>query len=260
MKGFARADHATRGLIYLVLGGLAAASALSETRPPSMAGAFSILDHLPGGWLLVLAVAFGLGALGGWRLMQALLDLKGCGWHALGLLRRAGLLAETALYGGLALVAAAISMSRNTEAVNGTNDGATFAVAWTARVLDWPLGHWIIGAVGLGAIALSVGQLVIARGTAFEDIDACGRLLVVIRLVGRIGFFAKGLIFAVSGMLFLIAAWRVEASGVGGMRAALTALAGVPLGRPVLLAVSVGLTLHGAFSLMKAYRHRPVTT
>ena len=218
-----------------------------------------MIDHLPGGWVLVLTVALGLGALGGWRLMQALLDLKGCGWHAKGLFRRAGTLIEAALYAGLALLATVISMSRNTETAKTLNNEAPFAAAWTGRVLEWPIGHWIIGAVGLGAITLSVGQLVIARRTAFEDIDASGWSMRVIRLVGRIGFIAKGAVFAASGVLFLMAAWRVEASGVGGMRAALTALAGVPLGRRVLLAVSVGLALHGVFSLAKAIRHKPVT-
>jgi Domain of Unknown Function (DUF1206) len=43
------------------------------------------------------------------------------------------------------------------------------------------------------------------------------------------------------------------------MRAALTALAGVPLGDWVLLAVSAGLALYGVFSLIKAWCHKPVT-
>lgn len=259
LGGLARSGHATRGLVYVFLGVLAMASALSETRPPSLAGAFSIIDHLPGGWLLLLAIALGLCALGAWRLIQALLDLNGCGWHAKGLLRRAGSLIETILYAGLGLLAVTISLSRNTEVSNKIREEATFAVVWTARILDWPLGHWIIGAAGLGAIAMGCGQLMKARRTAFDDIEAGERAMIVIRLVGRIGFAAKGTIFATTGVLFLTAAWQVETSAVGGMRAALSALGRVPLGDAVLLAVSVGLTLYGIFSLIKAWRQKSVT-
>jgi hypothetical protein len=71
-------------------------------------------------------------------------------------------------------------------------------------------------------------------------------------------FAAKGVIFAATGILFLAAAWQVEASGVGGMRAALIALANIPLGGSVLLAVSMGLMVYGVFSLIKAWLHKPV--
>ena len=259
LQGLARVGHATRGLVYLFLGVLAMASALRDTRPPSLAGAFSIIDHLPGGWLLLLVVALGLCALGAWRLMQALLDLKGCGWHVEGLLRRAGLLIETVLYAGLGLLATVISLTRNTEVSEEVREEATFAVAWTARILDWPLGHWIIGAIGFGAIAMGCDQLMKARHTAFDDIDASERGMMAIRTVGRIGFAAKGAIFAATGVLFLVAAWRAQASAAGGMRAALSALASVPLGDWVLLAVSAGLALYGLFSLIKAWLHKPVT-
>lgn len=259
LEGLARIGHATRGVVYLFLGLLATTAALGSTRPPNLAGAFSIIDHLPGGWVLLLAVALGLCAYAGWRLTQALLDLPGYGWHVQGLLRRVGMLFEALLYTGIGTLASIISLSGNREIREEIGEEATFAVVWTGRILNWPLGHWIIGAVGLGTIAIGCGQLLKARQTAFEDIDASERAMIGIRIVGRIGFAAKGVIIGATGILFLIAAWRVEASGVGGMRAALLALAAVPVGDRVLLAVSAGLALYGVFSLIKAGFHKRVT-
>ena len=259
LEGLARVGHATRGLAYLFLGLLTAAAALSERRPPSLAGAFSIIDELPGGWLLLLAIALGLCAYAGWRLMQALLDLRRCGWHAKGLIRRAGMLLEAVLYAGFSLLAAVIALGRSTKIRGEIREEMTLAAVWTARVLDWPLGHWIIALVGLGAIAMGFNQQVKARRTAFDDISAGDRAMTVIHIVGRIGFATKGAIFGATGVLFLIAAWRVEASAAGGIRTALTALAGVPLGDWGLLAVSAGLTLYGVFSLIKGWCHKPVT-
>jgi hypothetical protein len=259
LEGLARVGHATRGLVYVLLGVLAMAAALSEARPPSLGGAFSIIDKLPGGWFLLLAIALGLCAYAGWRLMQALLDLRGCGWHAKGLVRRAGMLVEVVLFAGFGLLAAVIALDRSTRIRQEVEEEMTLAVIWTARVLDWPLGHWIIAGVGVGALAMGFNQLAKARRTAFEDIGASEHAMMVTRLVGRIGFAAKGVIFGATGVLFLIAAWRVEASAAGGMRAALTALAVVPLGDWVLLAVSAGLALYGVFGLIKAWCHKPVT-
>lgn len=258
LDGLARVGHATRGLVYLFLGVLATVSALNKARPPSLAGAFSIIDHLPGGWIVLLATALGLCALSGWRLTQALLDLQGCGWRLKGLVQRAGSLIEAVLYAGPGVLATVIALSQNTKLSMEIREEATFAVEWTARILDWPLGHWIVGAVGLGGIGLGCSQFVKARGAAFDDIQASDQAMVVIRLVGWTGFAAKGMIFAATGILFLVAAWQVEASGVGGMRAAMTALANIPLGASVLLAVSMGLMVYGVFSLIKAWLHKPV--
>jgi hypothetical protein len=259
LEGLARIGHATRGLVYLLVGILAMASAPSERVPPNLAGAFSVIDRLPGGWLLLLAVALGLCALGSWRFMQALLDLNGCGWHPKGLLRRAALLLEGVAYAGIGSLAVVMSLRQDTAFGEEIREEATFAVTWTARILNWPLGHWMIATVGIGAIAVGCGQLLRARRMAFEDIDASERAMIAIRLIGRIGLAAKGVIFGAIGMLLLTAAYRTEASAVGGMRAALRALAGVQLGGWVLLAVSAGLMLYGVFGLIKAWYHKPVT-
>lgn len=258
LEVLARVGHASRGIVYVLLGLLAVTSTLNETRPPSLSRAFSVIDELPGGWLLLLAVAVGLCAYGAWRVLEALLDLQGCGWRAKGLLRRAGSLVEGISYAGLGLFAAIISISRNTGISGEIREEAAVVVAWTARILEWPLGHWLVGAVGLGAIATGCAQFLKARENAFKDIEASRRAMIAIRLVGRIGFAAKGVIFAATGVLFVIAAWRVEASTAGGMRAALSALAEVPFGDWVLLLVSAGLTLYGVFSLIKAWLHKPV--
>jgi hypothetical protein len=116
LEALARIGYATRGAVYLFVGLLAVAAALSETRPPSMSGALASVDRLPGGWLLLLAVALGMCALGVWRAVQALLDLRGCGWHAGGLLQRAGILGEAAVYAGLGILAAFVALTHNTEA------------------------------------------------------------------------------------------------------------------------------------------------
>jgi hypothetical protein len=257
LEALARIGQATRGLIYLFLGLLAITAALSETRPPSLGGAFSIVDRLPGGWIILLAIALGLCAYAAWRLIQALLDLRGAGWDGKGLLRRAGMLVEVVFYAGFGFLAALTALGQNMGIRNEMEEEMALAAVVTARVLDWPLGHWLVAAAGAGAIAIGFSQVLKARRIAFEDISASEPGMAVIRAIGRIGLLAKGAIFASTGVLFLLAAWTVEASAAGGMRAALTALAETPLGAWILLAVSVGLALYGVFCLIKAWFYKP---
>lgn len=254
----ARVGYATHGLLYLFVGLLAMSAALGKTSPPSLGEAFSIIDELPGGWLLLLTVALGLCAHAGWRSLDALLDFGGHGWRARGLFRRAGKLAEALFYAGLGILAAVIALDRSAQVREELREEAAFLVVWTGRVLDWPLGHWLVAAVGIGAIVVGVLQILRSRRDIFRDMSAGDHAMIAIRFIGRTGFAARAAIFGVVGVLFLSAAWRVEASAAGGVRAALTALASVPLGDFVLLALSAGLMLHGVFGLVKACCHNPV--
>jgi hypothetical protein len=253
LEGLARVGYAARGIVYLLVGWLAAASAFSEARPPSIGGALSAVSDLPAGWLLVAAISVGLFAYALWRLVQAVLDLNGKGWDGKGLLRRGGMLADALVHAGFGLLAGTAALGWT-----GLIDGKRALGQVAAELaLDWPLGHWLLGLAGLGAVALGGVQLAKARRTAFEDIRAARRDTALVRVTGRIGLAARALIFASTGALCLVAAWRAEeTTAAGGLRAALRALAASPLGNGVLLAVSAGLALFGVFSLLKGWNHR----
>ena len=172
---------------------------------------------------------------------------------ARGLAARAGLLVSAALYASLGLAAAAAVAD---WAELGGGAGASAAEAWAARVLAWPLGRWLLGLVGVGAIAMGAGEFVRARRSAFEAIRATDRAMRLIRPLGRLGLAAKGTVLGLVGALFVAAAWRAEATAAGGVRAALALLDAAPFGDGPLVAVAAGLALYGIFSLVKAWYHR----
>ncbi len=58
---------------------------------------------------------------------------------------------------------------------------------------------------------------------------------------GRLGFAARGLVFALIGFFIVQAAWTYDASRVQGLGGALAALAGGPFGWVVLFIVAIGL-------------------
>ena len=135
-------------------------------------------------------------------------------------------------------------------------EAASAAQVWAGRFLDVPLGRWLLAGVGLGAFALAAAQLGKARGAAFGDVRSDGRVGALVRRVGRVGLAARGIVFAIIGVLFLRAAWWSRAEPAGGLRAALELVAGQPLGAGLLLAVAAGLYAFGCFNLLKAAFHR----
>lgn len=255
LEGFARIGYAARGVVYLAIGWLAAAAAWSDTRPPSLGGTLATLSELPAGWVWMIAIALGLLAYAIWRFGQSLLDLNHRGWRIKGLLQRGAMLADAAVHFGIGILAAVIALGW----VDLLDHEEALAEFLATSALDWPFGHWLLGLAGLCAIGLGVGQVAKAHRTALEDIDASGKAMSAIKLLGRIGLGARGLIFAVIGALLLTAAWRADASAAGGLRAALQALGAMPLGDWVLLAAAAALAIFGLFSLIKGWRHKKVT-
>ncbi|HEU5241771.1 MAG TPA: DUF1206 domain-containing protein, partial [Ornithinibacter sp.] len=76
-----------------------------------------------------------------------------------------------------------------------------------------------------------------------------GRL---VEVVGRIGFVARGIAFALVGFLFLGAAWTRRSEGSTGLDGALRVLQDVPLGRYELSVIAVGLMFFGVYLVTRA--------
>src|SRR5579885_1344609 len=87
----ARAGYAAKGVIYLIMGGLALSAALGDgATPTDQKGAFqTIVDH-PFGQFLLLAVGIGLVGYSLWCHCQAILDVDGKGTSAKGIVTRVG--------------------------------------------------------------------------------------------------------------------------------------------------------------------------
>ena len=182
LERLARVGYVARGIVYLLVGWLAAASAFSEARPPSIGGALSAVSELPAGWLLVAAISAGLFAYALWRLVQAVLDLNGKGWDGKGLLQRGAMMADALVHAGFGFLAGAVALGWT-----GLIDGKRALGEVAAELaLDWPLWHWILGLAGLGAVAIGGIQLAKARRTAFEDIRAARRNAALVRVIGAL--------------------------------------------------------------------------
>lgn len=244
IERLARWGFATKGIVYLLIGGLAALAAAGvggETTDQN--GVLQRIAALPLGSVLLGLVALGLIGYAVWRLIEAVL---GTGDTKIG--KRIGYGISAIIYGGLAFGAI-----RTLLGARQPGDGAQ---DWTARLLGAPMGRWLVALVGLAIVGFGAYQ--IYKGVT-EDLRSTlgfGRLNQsqqqwAIRS-GRFGLIARGIVLGIVGLLVMQAGFRADASRANGIDGALQVLEGQSYGPALLGVVALGLAAYGAWMLVCA--------
>ncbi len=159
-----RAGYATKGVVYLIVGGLAAFAGWGAGgQTTDSEGAISKIREQPFGYWLLWLVAAGLAAYCLWRIVEAITDPDRKGSDAKGVLTRLGYLGSGLAHGLLAWTAAPISGSQPTD------DGASSQRDLVGWALSLPGGSWILTAVGVGVAGY--GGYQIYRGIANKFMD-----------------------------------------------------------------------------------------
>jgi hypothetical protein len=246
-----RAGLATRGLLYLTVGLLAAQVAFGDTgEKADRQGALLAVARQPLGRVLIAVVTVGMAAYALWQLVLAVADPGDKGDDASGLAKRAGCVGRAAIY--LGGVATALPLALG----NGGGSGGSKEQDWTAKALELPLGRWLVGAVGLVIIGaglwngwkgvsekwrkkLDTSEMSKAEKKWAEPIAVGG-------LIGRM------LVFGLVGGFILRAAVRYDPTKGVGLDAALKEVRDKAYGPWALLLFAVALLLFGAFSLLQA--------
>lgn len=247
----ARGGWVARGVLFVVTAVLALQLAFGQRREETNhRGAMEELAQKPFGKALLLALAVGLLAYAGWRLVEVLLNRsEDAGWTA-----RVKHVAHAAAYLALSLMALGMLRSPQGQAGGGQQQGIT------ARVLSWPGGGLLVAAVGLAVFATGLGIAwhVLRRGHREElELDEMSddqrRLVDVLAVAGNLG---RALVFCLVGWFIVTAALRNNPRQANGLDAALKQLLQEPYGAWLLGIVAVGLATYGAFCLVSARCHR----
>src|SRR6202140_4575697 len=91
MTGVARVGYSAKGVVYLIIGFLAAKLAIGQggSATDQRGALHTIYDH-PSGKFLLIGVAIGLLAFALWSFIQAIYDTEGKGSEAKGIVARIG--------------------------------------------------------------------------------------------------------------------------------------------------------------------------
>ena len=257
LEGLARAGLATRGVLYLVVTALAVqvARGRGDERADKQ-GALQAVVRQPLGRILLLVVAVGLAGYALWRFVEAVAGPPGeQRSSSKTTLKRLGYAARGLLY--TAFFASALQL------VIWSSDTASDEHAqtdWTARVLNWPGGRWLVAATGLAIIGggLYVGWRGLFRKFR-KRLDAGDMSPPERRWIlafGSVGMVARMIVFSMIGVFLVNAASAHDPNQAVGIDGALKRLAERSYGPALLVAMAVGLAAYGVYSFAEArYRH-----
>ncbi|HSK18487.1 MAG TPA: DUF1206 domain-containing protein [Longimicrobiales bacterium] len=257
IRGFARLGFASRGVVYVLIGWIALQAALGPTQTEDSSGALRSLLDEPLGRIIVGVIAVGLACYTLWRAYAATVnpenDDTGSRLHNAGV---------AIVHAALTVTAAGVALS-NGSGGGGGGSSDQEAAGWAARVMEWPVGRWLVAAAGVAIVGYGLYQLYRAATADLDDMLDLSELSATqrewVRRVSRFGVAARGVVFVLIGVFTAKAAVEYDASEARGFAGALESLQQQPYGPWLLGIVAAGLVSYGVYALVRA-RYRVVGT
>jgi hypothetical protein len=226
-------------LVYLVLGWLALQAALGNGGDVTdQRGAVEFVGNRAFGQVLLTLLALGLLGFAYLRIWEGVSNPSNYDHNAKGAAARVGLVLSGLAKVMLALYALSLAFGWF-SGLAGSGGGST--ADFTARLMAAPAGRWLVAAVGAGMCVSAVNQLKTAITASFlEELRISGAQRRWVTPLGRAGFAARFVVFAIIGVAIMIAAWKTDPDEAVGLAGALQTLRAQAYGAWLLGAVGVG--------------------
>lgn len=234
------------GAVHLLIAYLALRVAWGGGGDASQQGALKTLASTGAGPVLLVVVAVGMFALTLWQAAEAAF---GQGRVAeqhderRRTLKRISSAGRAVVY--LALGVSAVRLVLGAGSSGGQEEGLT------ARLMGVPLGRVLVALVGAAIVSVGVTQVVRGIRQTFTE-DLSGDRTRAVRVLGTVGYVAKGVALAVVGGLFGWAALTYDPDKAGGLDEALHTVGSQPAGAVLLTALALGFAAFGVFCLVWA--------
>ena len=247
-QALARAGLTARGILYILIGWVAILVALgNHSQQADQQGALQLLAAQPFGKVLLWLIGLGFAGYALWRLSEAAYGVTGEGNGAGPRLKSLGRAIIYAFFAYLTFKVIAGSAG---------NTSSSKQQDFTASVMHHSGGRWLVGIVGLAIV--TGGLLLMIEGIRarfmkyLRTAQMSARTRQLVRRLGMIGTTARGLVFAIAGVLVIDAAVTFNAAKAGGLDKALLTLRGQPFGEFLLIVVALGLIAFGLYGLAEA--------
>lgn len=248
VRALARAGFAASGVVHILIGVIAISlvTGRSRGRQADQSGALQQLAAAPGGVFLLWATSVSLAALGLWHVLSAVVDRSAASGRD-----RTLHIVKNASKG---VVYLALAFTAGVFAGGGSADSSGSTSSLTADLLAVPGGVFLVVAIGLTMIGIA-GYLVFKGLTRRFERDlripagAAGR---GVRILGTVGYAARGLALAAVGVLFLVGAVTSDPERSTGLDGALRSFADLPFGMVLLVLIGAGWIAYGAYAFLRA--------
>lgn len=250
IKGLTSFGFLARGVLYLLFAAAVIVSLLHHRKPreEELDQTFHLMSLTRPGTLLLAGLALGFMGFGIGMSVVALLDLNRDGWNMKGIARRTGYLAAGIAHLGLTASVALVLL--------GHQPAHHPARQWAARAMSYPVGGLGIMAAGLWAMGYAIFLAYkgwTARLDPHLELHRVGRFEAFgARLLGRIGFLTRAVLYLTVGAYLARAGWRGDPRTVIGVGGALRTLGNSRYGPFTMGIVAFGLGSYGVFLIVQA--------
>ncbi len=254
----ARLGFAARGIVYLVVGLLTlqiAREGAGSEEEASKDGAIKEIASRSFGTTLLWVLAVGLVGYVLWRLSEALWGKRDEQDDKKRTAKRLGSAAKGLLYTGFLLSIVRFLLGDSSSEGGGGGSSQQESSA-TARVLELPAGQLIVAAIG--AAIVGGGGYLLYRGIAqkfekhLDESQMSPAVGWLVGVVGTIGMAARGLVFALVGLLVIKAAKDFDPEEARGLDGTLHLIAQRTYGQVLLGLAAFGVMCFGLYSLAEA--------
>ncbi len=209
-------------------------------------GALRLLAGKSYGLVSLWLLAIGFAGYALWRLSETAFGVNG---EPPGAGPRLKSLARAVIYAGLSYLTFTVISGTDRSQAGRQRDITATAMQHTA-------GRVLVGVVGLAIVACGITLVVEGARKKFmkylRTAQMSARTRRVVKLLGMTGTIARGLVFALVGVLVIDAAVTHKASESGGIDKALLTLRDAPLGEFLVLLAALGLIVFGVYGLCEA--------
>lgn len=253
----ARLGYAVKGVLYIVIGVLAALLAAGHGGSATdQRGAIGAISDLPFGKFLLIIMTIGLFGFGLWSIIQGVFDTEGEGKKAKGIIARIGYAAVGVAYILLGVGALKVLTGKGSAGQSTTSSTQD----WTALLLKQPFGQFLVVIVGLVVLAIAAYLYMKAYKADFQSRLNLSSVRANVRkgivTLGRVGYAALGIVFTIIGIFLIVAAVQFNPQKAVGLDGVLRNLLQQPFGPVLLIIVALGLIAYGIYSFAEARYRR----
>jgi hypothetical protein len=250
----ARGGFIGYGIVHLLFAWVALQVAFGNSNQESdQSGALQQLAGNGVGKVILVLIAIGMVGMALWQAFEAVIGESGP--------QDKTAIAERVVSGIRAILYLSLAFYAVKVLRGGNASMAQNQESKSAGIMTHSGGRWLVGLVGVVVLGVGIGIFVYGVMKKFlkhlntQEMPASVRKSTT--RLGMAGYAAKGVAYAIAGVLVIVAAVTYDPDKARGLDAALKTLAGHPWGVWLLALIAVGIAAFGVYCFAQA-RYRKV--
>ena len=249
LEYLARGGFIVYGIIHLLFAWLALQVALGDSKGESdQSGALQTLAGKPFGKTMLVIAVIGMVALAIWQAFEAAIGESGP-QDKEAIAERVVSGVRAIIYLSFAWTAIRVLQGANASTGDSQEKGAAGLMGNTG-------GRFLVGLIGVVVVGVGIGLVVYGVTKKFEKHLNTQQMSATVRRttrrLGIAGYSAKGVAYAIAGVLIVAAAVTYDAEKARGLDAALKALAAQSYGPWLLGLIALGIAAFGVYCFSQA--------